>query len=230
MVVLLVVAILSGIIALFMRGFKVTDLTNPPEQVTTPAVQVWAVQIEGYTEKMATYKDAVAYSNDGYGVHVFRQGNSWVWVAGIYDTQEQASAVIDTGNLPEQATSKLLTITKKHFKIDSEASVICNKILSKLQDTTAQLQALREAVLDNSNYQDCILSITSNLSELKSSVTTLQDCNAKLQSQFVAALIYAANQNIIVLNDVVLCNASGKQFLALVNTALIKNIFSLDNF
>lgn len=207
-----------------------TDITNPPEQVTTPAVQVWTVQIQGYTEKMAAYKDAVAYSNDGYGVHVFWQDDSWVWVAGIYDTQEQATAMIDTGNLPESATTKLLAITEKHFKIDPAVSVICNKILTKVQDTTAQLQTLREAVVNNSDYQNCILSITSNLSELRNAVTSLQESNVTLQSQFVAALIYAANQNIIVLNDVVLSTAKGKQLLALVNTALIKNIFSLDNF
>ena len=74
------------------------------------------------------------------------------------------------------------------------------------------------------------LDLTAEYNQIKSSADDLQTLNANWQSEVIATIIYTANQNLLGLQEIIYNDAQKAPSLAIINTALLKTIFSLDNF
>ena len=225
------VAIAAGVIILLVRGFRVSDLTTPKDNVNTPSVAVWLVKVPDYTTKMDAYKAAYSHTEDGFGVYVEPENERWSWIVGVYDTEEEAETWRQNTALPTNVTSSAYQITGKHFTLKKELATTANQMLQLLLTIHQQLTATRALVIAGENTANAVLTLTDSYQQLRTAVDTLQTANGTESSPLLASLIYAGNQNILALFDVVFAEPSqANEFLSLLNTALIKNIFSLDNW
>lgn len=227
----ILVAIIAGIITLFVRGFRVSDLTKPSDAVTTPAVSVWLVKIPEYATKMDAYKAAYAHSNTGTGIYAQSENQQWTWVAGVYSTSEQAENLCQNASLPANVVNTAYQITGKRFTVEKAIAIPVKQLLALLVTIQEQLVATREMVTAGENVNDAVLTLTDSYQQLRTTVETLQTVNIQENSPLVASMIYAGNQNILALFEVVFADVTKtNQLLSALNTALIKNIFSLDNW
>ena len=231
-IVILIVVTAASITALFLRGFTIDDLTDQfkNQSLTTPTKQVWLVQTTGYDDKMDAYKAGIAAAGNDWGVYVLPDNGKWTWVAGVYTTAEESDEALKQSGLPTNASSKLYQITGKSFQLAPDAAVACGQVLTAVENVFNLLLDLRTAINKAADSGNLILDLTAQYNQIKGSSETLQTLNANLQNQFVATVIYTANQNILSLQDIVCSDANHPVSLAQINTALLKTIFSLDNF
>lgn len=229
-IILLVVVLLASIVALWLRGFRWQDLGKTTATVTTPTLAVWAVQVPDYTAKMDAYKTAVSYSASGWAEYVKSDREQWSWLAAVYPDQETVELVTQDSSLPSDVETHLYQINGKDFNLAVDIAPICQNVLTTIQTITTQLQTLRAALTQQATQQNILIELSNSYNALKDAVTTLQQINQDSKSQFLACLIYSANINILYLTAVVQPTSDGAVYLSKVNTALINNIFSLDNF
>ncbi len=222
----------GSIAALFLRGFKIQDIPDQfkNQTLTTPTMEVWLVQVDGYDSKMAAYKSGIVAANSGWGVYVVPEDEKWTWVASVYTSETEANEALTQTGLPEHASSQLYKITGKNFQIASDAVTPCRQVLTAVQNVFNLLLNLRTAINDAIDMGNLLLDITAQYNQIKSGAETLQTINATLQNQLIATIIYTANQNILSLQEIMRGDSSNPCSLATVNTALLKTIFSLDNF
>ena len=228
-IIVLLVAVVASIVALFMRGFKLKDLSNHlnGETLQTPAMKVWIVQSQPYAEKMQAYKAGVIGTQQGLGVYVICHDNQWYWLAGAYTTQEQADQVIQSNDLLVNACSRQYEINSTNFKIAPELAVPCRQIFDTVMTVIEQLFQLRENTINNVTDSDLLLALTEKYNVIKNTVEELQALNATAKSDLLASIIYLSNVNVLSLQEIVCGNLIT---LATVNTALLRSIFSVDNF
>ena len=225
-------AVAGSITALFLRGFKLNNFTDnfKNKSFETPSFDVWLLKTTNYSEKMDAYKDGLAAANQGLGVYVIPEESQWTWVAGVYTDEAIAVETLNQCHLSTDTKVALYQIKGKKFQIRTEAVGSCQRILVAVQNVFYLLLDLRNQINDNYATNNIQLELTRLLNQIKGCVDELQKINLTLQSQLIATIIYTANQNILGLQDVINLEMNGKNNLAIVNTALLKIIFSLDNF
>lgn len=228
--VVLLAAVTASVIALFVRGFRIQDLTKDNTLVSTPSMQTWLVVTSGYPSKMDAYKDGIAQSTQGYAIHVYQENTTWVLVKGAYLAADEANAVLQNGNLPEQTSCREYIITGKQFKIEQSAAANCNAVLGIIEQTLNKLWDVRGLVSQEQPIDDAILVLTDYYNQLKNLAKELHAANTTLKSEVVSTIIYAANQNILNLHELIFADQASREYLSLINTAIVKSIFSLDNF
>lgn len=232
-IIILTVITAASITALFLRGFKIENLTEKfsNQEIQTPTIQVWLVQTANYTDKMEAYQAGIRAASSGLGVYVLPEKEKWIWVAGVYLTEADADSALNSANLPENASTKSYQITGKKFQLAPDAAEECCQILTAVQTVFNLLLNLRTAINNTSEDTSQILfDLLTQFNQLKSSTETLQTLNITLQNQLINTMIYSANQNILSLQEIVNHDASKPFSLVRVNTALLNTIFSLDNF
>lgn len=219
-----------SIATLFLRGFKFKDLKAhfTDENIVIPAVDIWLVQSQPYPEKMQAYKAGVIGSTHGQGLYVICEDNQWYWVAGAYMTQAEADHAIEQEDILIGATSKLYNIEEKNLKITPDAVTPARQIFETVASVVDLLFKLRSNVIENVQDNNLILELTNKYNLLKSSADKLQELNAAIKSDLISSIIYTANVNILSLQDLVCGN--NQIDLSVINTALLKTIFSVDNF
>ena len=223
----------SSIAALFLRGFKVQNLAEQmkSKDLQTPSMDVWLVETQGYNSKMDAYQAGLVGADNGLGVYVLPTANGkWIWVAGVYSSENDANTALTVSGVPAAAEIKHYQIHGKKFSIDVAAVEPGQQVLSAVQNVFKLLLDLRKAISAQDEIKNLQLDLTTQYNQIKSSADTLQNLNANLQSQLLATLIYTANQNILGLQEIIYTNEGEALSLATVNTALLKTIFSLDNF
>lgn len=222
----------GSITALFLRGFKFKDLgerfTN--QSLQTPSMEVWLVQTTAYANKMDAYKVGIAATQHDWGVYVRPDGGKWTWVAGVYQSEEDANNALQQSGLPANASSQIYQITGKNFSIAADAVTPCRLVLAAVQKVFELLLNLRTALNEAADTGNLLLDLTTQYNQIKSGAETLQTLNATLHNQLIATVIYTANQNILGLQEIIFSDSTHSCNLATVNTALLKTIFSLDNF
>ncbi|MCM1403894.1 MAG: hypothetical protein NC133_00055 [Prevotella sp.] len=231
-IIILAVVTVCSIAALFLRGFKIQDLPNQFNQKTlqTPTMDVWLLEIQDHDSKMEAYKTGVRAINNGWGVYVLPDGEKWTWVAGVYVTENDANDAMGQIGLPENAQLKLYQITGKEFQMTPEEFEPCHQILSAVKNIFNLLLELRTAIVEANESNQLLLDLTTEYNLIKNGADTLQTLNANLQNPLLATIIYTANQNILSLQEIICSETTKTCSLATVNTALLKTIFSLDNF
>ena len=231
LIIVLLVVTIASITALFWRGFRLDDIPKQftQQSLTTPAMQVWLIEFDNYDDKMTAYKAGVAASNEGLGIYVLPSSGKWTWVASVYQTEEFANDALQKIKIPN-ATVKCYEIEERKISVPSEAKETGNQIITAIQNIFNLLLKLREAISQSQNTNNIILALTEQYNQIKEHTETLQNINQSLQDEFLATIIYSANQNILSLQKIVQGNNSFSCSLAEVNTALLKTIFSLDNF
>lgn len=219
-----------SIATLFLRGFKFKDLKAhfTDENIVIPTVDVWLVQSQPYPEKMQAYKAGVIGSTHGQGLYVICEDNQWYWVAGAYMTQAEADHAIEKEDILIGATSKLYNIEEKNLKITPDAVTPARQIFETVTSVVDLLFKLRSNVIENVQDNNLILELTNKYNLLKSSADKLQEFNAAIKSDLISSIIYTANVNILSLQDLVCGN--NQIDLSVINTVLLKAIFSVDNF
>lgn len=231
-IIILAVITAGSITALFLRGFKFKDLgerfTN--QSLQTPSMEVWLVQTTDYANKMDAYKAGIAATQRDWGVYVRPDGVKWTWVAGVYQSEEDANNALQQPGLPTNASSQIYQITGKNFSVAADAMAPCREVLSAVQKVFNLLLNLRSAVSEATDTGSLLLDLTTQYNQIKSGAETLQTLNASLHSQLIATVIYTANQNILGLQEIIFSDSTHPCDLATVNTVLLKTIFSLDNF
>ncbi len=231
LVIILVVAITAGIITLFVRGFRFSDLTETKDNITTPEVTVWAVTVPGFTTKMDAYKAAYGHSDNGYGVFARAEKEQWSWVLGVYDSVEEAEAFVQNATLPDNVVTNVHQIVGQRFRIKQEIAAPANQMLALLETIHQQLVTTRTAALAGEQVNDAIMTLTDSYQQLRSLVDDLQAMNSTENIPLLSAIIYIGNQNILALFEVVFADINQRNnFLSVLNTAIIQNIFSLDNW
>ena len=218
--------------ALFLRGFNFHNYTEQlkGKQLETPTLDVWLVEVPDYSGKMDAYKNGIAAAKYGYGVVVMSDHGAWTWVAGVYTTENAAKEALNQPGLPPQAKIRSYQISGKKFQIDSEAFEPCHQVLTAVKKVFHLLLDLRMSICQKSNTNNLQLDLTTAYNQIKSSAEILQTLNVTHQSELIATVIYTANQNILGLQDVICLDSSEQTDMATINTALLKAIFSLDNF
>lgn len=231
-IIILAVVTAGSITALFVRGFKFQDLKDQFKNQTlnTPSMEVWLLETKGYDSKMEAYKAGIAAASHGFGVYVFPSNEKWTWVAGAYATEADANDAIAQHALPTDAQNRLYQIVGKSFQIAPDAIKPCNQVLTAVKNIFDLLLNLRTAINEATDTANLLLDLTTQYNQIKSAVETLQTLNAGLQNQLIATMIYTANQNILSLQEIIRGDTTQPCSLATVNTALLKTIFSLDNF
>lgn len=220
----------ASVTALFMRGFRIKSFAEQlkSKDVITPNMSVWLVVKPDYDNKMDAYKDGIAAANDGYGVYVLPENEHWSWVAGVYNTEAEARHALQQNSISEQAEIKAYHIQSKKFAVDGAAQEPCQQVLNAVQNVYNLLVELRTAMQQTSEISNLQIEITTQYNQIKSGVEALQSLNSTLQSDFIATIIYTANQNILGLQNIV--GITNPLDLSTINNALLKTIFSLDNF
>lgn len=223
-------AVAASITALFLRGFKFEDLPNQftGQNFETPAMKVWLVQSQPYADKMEAYRNGMASANESLGVYVISVNNQWHWVAGAYMTQEEANSAIENNKNLSNAVSVLHEVKSKTFKISSELITPCRQMFDNIISVTELLFRLRDNIINNLQDPQILLDLTEKYNAIKNSVQELQTLNATQKNELLASFIYTGNVNILSLQEVV-CG-SHQNNLSTINTAILKIIFSLDNF
>lgn len=220
----------ASVTALFMRGFRVKSFAEQlkSKDVVTPSMSVWLITLPNYANKMDAYKDGIAAANDGYGVYVLPENEHWSWVAGVYNTEAEAKYALQQNSISEQAEIKAYHIQSKKFAVDGAAQEPCQQVLNAVQNVYNLLVELRTAMQQTGEISNLQIEITTQYNQIKSGVEALQSLNSTLQSDFIATIIYTANQNILGLQNIV--GITNSLDLSTINNALLKTIFSLDNF
>ena len=229
MIVLIVVTVTS-IVTLFLRGFKFRDIENQVfgQEIKTPVMKVWLLEKVGYSNKMAAFKAGIGAAQSGLGVYVINEDNQWRWVAGVYKTFEDAQKALSMNSVALNLSIRECKIESKNFKISRDAMQFCQDILNSVVSVFEMLLTLRDNVEKNKFTENLTMSLTTEYNLIKDNIQKLQDINATLKSPLVASIIYTGNQNILSLQEIVCGNNSYN--LAALNTALLKTLFSLDNF
>lgn len=222
----------GSITALFLRGFRFKDFGEQLnfKTLTTPEFKVWLLSTPNYQDKMDAYQAGLAANKNGLGVYVVPEQGQWAWVAGVYSTQSEAEKILQQGNLPSDTKVNFYHIKSKQFKITKEAFVPSQQILTAVQNTYQTLLDLRTALTSNTFNTNLQLDLTTHYNQIKDATAALQSLNTSLRNQLLATIIYTANQNILSLQDIIYPNTNEQPSLSTVNTALLKTIFSLDNF
>lgn len=230
MIIVLVVAVSASIVALFMRGFQLKDLKThlTTQSLETPAMRVWLIKSQPYDDKMKAYKAGINSYSNGLGVYVICDNNQWYWVAGAYTTQDEAKEVIQKNEILKNTSCILYEIKTKNFKIDGEAIMPCRQIFESGQKVVQLLFGLRTTIQNEVENKDLLLEIIAEYNKIKNNAEELQKLNTTLKSDLIASVLYTANVNILSLQDIVFAN--GQLSISTVNTALLKIIFSVDNF
>lgn len=231
-IIVLIVATVGSITALFLRGFRFKDFTAQlnQQEVSTPEMKVWLLETTGYRDKMDAYKGGIAAAVHGAGVYVLPQDNKWTWIAGVYQDKKDAENVLNQNWLPAETTIKFYQITSKKFRVTREARQSCQHILSSVKKIFNFLQDLRIAVSNQATTGQIQHALITEYNAIKSEAEKLQTLNTDAQDNFIATLIYTANQNILGLQEIICADANIRPNMATVNTALLMTIFSLDNF
>ncbi len=226
--IVLVVATAGSITALFLRGFQIKDFAEQlkAKNLDTPTLEVWLLETPGYHDKMDAYQAGLAASSNGLGVYVLPVQEQWTWVACAYKTKDDADNALKQINLSTTTKVEHYQITGKKIQISPDVFVPCQQILTSVKNVFNLLFDLRDAISNSTNIKDIQLQLTTEYNQIKSGVEVLQKLNATLHNQLIATVIYTANQNILSLQDIIFDTPN----LATVNTALLKTIFSLDNF
>ena len=215
-----------------MRGFRFQDfkaqITN--KELCTPTLDIWLLKIPNYDSKIDAYKAGISASNAGWGVYVLPENNKWTWVAGVYATESDANTALSQAELPTDAIIHKYQINGKKFSLESEAYEPCQKVLYAVQSVFNLLLDLRLEINQAGDVNNLQLALTTAYNEIKDGAETLQRLNTNLHHEFIATVIYTANQNILGLQDVICLNQNTLPSLTTVNNALLKTIFSLDNF
>lgn len=230
-IIILAVVTASSITALFLRGFKIKDFTKQlqSQALTTPTLQVWLVETPGYNDKMDAYQAGISATGHGHGIYVLPTERQWSWIAGVYLTQDEADDALLQPGLPEHAQTRLYQIAGKKFQLDPDVVTTCQQVLTAVQNVFKGLLDLRTAINNGSDTGNLILDLTTQYNQIKSGAESLQTMNANLHHQLLATVIYTANQNILGLQEIIYPSTQVIS-LSTVNTALLKAIFSLDNF
>ncbi len=220
----------GSVTALFLRGFRIKTFTQElkNKSVITPSIDCWLVETTGYDSKMDAYKAGVVGTADGLGVYILPDDSAWVWVSGVYPTEQEAQDALNNYVLLSNAQVRLYSIKGKKFSLDAEAATQCQLVLDAIQDVYQLLIEIRSAMLKSESISSLQIEITNQYNQVKNAGETLQTINATLHSDFIATVIYTINQNILGLQKVISSNESVN--LDDVNSALLKTIFSLDNF
>ncbi len=220
----------ASITALFLRGFKFKDLGEQlrSKEIQTPAQDVWLIEVDNYSSKMDAYKAGIGAKDLGMGVYVIPNETKWSWVAGVYQAEDEAHAVLTQGTLPSDAKLRFYQIQSKKFAIDGKAVDTCQQVFATIQNVSQILTDLRTAVAQANVTKNLQIDLTTQYNRIKDDVEALQALNSDLQSDFVATVIYTANQNLMGLQDLI--GTSSNVTMASVNNALLMTIFSLDNF
>ena len=232
-IIILTVVTLASIVALFLRGFKFKDLAEQinSKELQTPTMQVWLLKVQGYDSKMAAYQAGLTAADDGLGVYVMPDSGKWTWIASVYANQDAAqNELINYVNLSSDAKIFAYQINGKKFQIMPEALAACQQVLLSVQNVFKLLLDFRTAVNSGDDITCLQLDLTAEYNQIKSSADDLQTLNANWQSEVIATIIYTANQNLLGLQEIIYNDAQKAPSLAIINTALLKTIFSLDNF
>jgi len=231
-IIVLAVATLASVTALFLRGFKLQDITEQltNQELQTPTLQVWLLKTEGYDSKMSAYQSGISAASNGLGVYVLPENGKWTWVAGVYSSEDAANDALNQTGIPSEAKIYPYQITGKKFSISPDVLMPCQQVLNSVQNVFAILLNLRTAITVNDDIKSLQLDLITDYNQIKSGAENLQTLNANLQSKIIATIIYTANQNLLGLQDIVYADAAEIPSLAIINTALLKSIFSLDNF
>jgi len=229
-IIILTLATAVSIAILFLRGFRFTDLSKQLNQktLTTPSMKVWLIEVDGFQDKMAAYKKGVVAANDNLGVYVISDNNQWNWIAGVYMTEEEARQVINQSNILKSANCKMYEIKSKNFQMHPETIEPCCNVFVTIKNIFDLLLQMRTYLFESQSIENLLIDVTSKYNELKDATEKLHLLNEKYKNEIIATLIYAANQNILSLQDIIYDNNNCS--LAAINTALLNAIFSLDNF
>ncbi|MBS7401018.1 MAG: hypothetical protein KIG16_00710 [Eubacteriales bacterium] len=230
LIIVLIVVTAASVAALFLRGFRVQDFTAQlkAKDVETPTLDVWLVEGGNYDSKMDAYKAGLAAANQGWGVYVLPVDGKWAWVASVCNSEAEAQSQFEQSGLSSTASVKLYTIKGKKFAVDESAFSACQQVLSAVRNVYDLLLEMRQL---NAQYEDIgnlQINLTSVYNQIKDGVETLQTVNESLQSDFITTVIYAGNQNVLGLQGVISTNSTVSA--STINNALLKTIFSLDNF
>lgn len=229
LIIILVVITAASITALFVRGFRWRDLTGQfkSRNFDTPALDVWLLEVPDYNDKLDAYKAGLAAAESGLGVYVLPTDNQWSWIAGAYSSEAEARKMLEIECIPNNAKVQFYQIKSKKFKLPSEVFEHCQTVLNAVQKVFQLLLELRVSVNAGADISNLQFDITTQYNQIKGSVEALQTINSSVKSEFVSTVIYSANQNILGLQDIIATKAIR---LADVNNALLRTIFSLDNF
>ncbi len=216
--------------ALFLRGFKLSDIEKQVfvQDLKTPSMNVWLVEVPDYSNKMTAYKAGVAAAQTGLGVYVIKTDNHWRWVGGVYTASNHAESTINRISSLSNLSIREYRIESKNFRVSRDVMQPCQDILDCVVRTFEMLLNLRDYIDKSLSTDNLLMSLTKEYNDIKNNTQRLHDLNVTLKSPLIASIIYTANQNILGLQEIVCGNNSYS--LADVNTALLKTFFSLDNF
>ncbi len=222
---------MGSITALFLRGFNLKEFNNhlKCKVLETPTMKVWLLEKQNYNDKLDAYKAGMAAENVGLGVYVLPDKTQWIWVAGVYLTESDAADALRRSGMSNDVIIQSYQILGKKIQVDSEVFESCQNILKSIENIFQLLLDLRSAINITTKKNNIQLDLTVQYNQIRNSAENLQTINATLHDLFVTTLIYTANQNTLCLQDIINTNSDSID-LAIINTALLKTIFSLDNF
>ena len=231
--IVLIVATIGSIMTLFLRGFNIKDYTNQLNSkiLVMPEAEVWLLEKTGFNDKIDAYQAGIATAEAGCGIYVIPQNNQWTCIAGVYTSKDEANNVLKQIGTNIGMEIKPHRISSRRIKILSEAFDTCQNVLKIVQNVFDLLLKIRKNINQSTNeINNLRLELIAQYNQIKSNVEILQKLNANLHDQIIATVIYTANQNILSLQEIISSDKTQPIKLTTINTALLKTIFSLDNF
>jgi hypothetical protein len=228
-VIVLLLAAGAGVTALYFRGFSFD--TKADSKVSTPAAEFWAVKVPNYEEKTDAFAAAMSAKSKGSAEYVLEENGKWSAIEGVYLTSADANTELMREDVTEEAVSAKYIIPAKELQIDAAAAGTAKNIFGAIKSAFDALIKARADFKAGANARGVTVVANDFYKVLKAKTAELNEINKELKSETAAAVIYSANQSILALQDLIFASEEdGNTFLSALNTAIVKLIFSLDNF
>jgi hypothetical protein len=230
-VIILLLAAAGGIAALYFGGFpfaKLKGSTKGANTVTTPEMVFWTVEIPNFENKSTAIAQSIATKSRGGAGYLLQKGGKWTVIEGVYPTSADANREMAREDAVQTAVSDKYTIQSKEIIVPKDAADIAKNFFSQVKNTRDILITKRQELNDGTITCDDIILIANNLyTETKEAVSELDSINKSEQNANIAGIIYAANQNILALYNLVYANTEKTAFSAKLNNAIATVTFSL---
>lgn len=202
--------------ALYLRGFKIDSVLNLPDKITIQEVDFFAIEISGIDTKLRAYAQAN---------YVLEKNGLWSAIESVY---------FDENSAKQAAGEKIVvkySVAKREFTADKKAATGIRSIFNQIKTVLEMLDAGRaDFAAGVKTAREIIILANNYYKTLKEQTGELQNINKELSDADICNVIYAANQCILALNELVFSATAEEEFLIAVNTVLTKIIFSLYNF
>jgi hypothetical protein len=231
--IIVIVLLLSaaGIAALYFGGFTFkgkNGRTSKSGAVTTPELTVWTMEVRDIDTKTAAITNSLSVKQKGGAGYILNEDGKWTVVEGVYLSSADANREMMKENATEGAVTDKIIIPAKEISVPNAAAAAATDIVSQIKTTFETLVQKRAELAEEAITHDDIILTANNLYiELKNKNTEIANKNDELNDAVVANIIYAANQDILALYNLVYANKEANAFLSKLNYAIAAAIFSL---